>query len=85
MKQRQHKFTHDMRPYPRGKVTAEELTTAADKGPEFLVKGNIGIWDWKRHNQLESFIQFGTHNFSKGKVGEEAQEKTKQTNLNLRN
>lgn len=33
MKQRQHKFTHDMRPYPRGQVTAEELTTAADKVP----------------------------------------------------
>lgn len=47
MKQRQHKFTHDMRLYPRGQVTADDLTIAADKGPEFLVKGNIGIGDWK--------------------------------------
>lgn len=47
MKQRQHKFIHDIRPYPRGQVTAEDLTIAADKGPEFLVEGNIGIWDWK--------------------------------------
>lgn len=36
---------HDMRPYPKGQVTAKKLTVITAKGLEFLVQVNIRIRD----------------------------------------
>lgn len=66
---------HDMRPYPKGQVTAKKLTVITAKGLEFLVQVNIRIRDWKQLCELKSFVQFSAENFPKGKVEEESPEK----------
>ena len=67
--------THDVRPYPRGQVIAEDLTIAADKGPEFLIRGiseygtGSDTTSWKVLSSLAFTI------FQKVKWGKKAQKK----------